>query len=129
MTDPWAEGQRQYAERRDVDLEVKRGGQVVTAQLSLTGPDRLQDAINFCRDNPAAETFIVRVARDDVAQGFQPSMDYAWHLLRRSRLVSHTGGPFLCNDRLTSSMSRYLKGKYGIPFETRRTQYDEWGAA
>ena len=94
----------------------------MTDQPTLT-TDPLADAIYWDAHNAEAARFFVQVARDDMANGVQPSADFCGHMVRRSGLLTRErkGGPVF-NDHLTSQLARLYKDRFGIPFQTR----DSW---
>jgi hypothetical protein len=101
----------------------------MTEQLPLTGVDPLQDAIAWRERNPEAFQYFLAVARDDMAEGIQPSADFCGHMVRRSGLlVREKGSPVVFNDHLTANLARLCKREYGIPFQTREAAADRWAS-
>ena len=97
-------------------------------QLTLTTQVE-SEAAAFLTANPGAEDFIRETAEHDLAQHGWTSMDFCCHMLRRSGLLQPAEGhTFTLNDHLTSVLSRYFKAKYGLPFKTRASKFDGWGA-
>jgi len=100
----------------------------MTEQLTMTGIDPLADAIAWREKNPEAFEYFLAVARDDMAEGYQPSADFCGHMVRRSGLLTREkGSPVVFNDHLTSSLARLCKRDYGIPFRMREAWADKGG--
>lgn len=100
----------------------------MTDQLTLATQVE-SEAAAFLTANPGAEDFIRETAEHDLAQHGWTSMDFCCHMLRRSGLLTPgVGHEFTLNDHLTSALARFFKGKYGLPFKTRASKYDGWGA-
>lgn len=99
----------------------------MTDQLTLTTQVE-SEAVHFLTANPGAEDFIRETAERDLAKYGWTSMDFCFHMLRRSGLLQPAEGhTFAANDHLTSVVARYFKTKYGLPFKTRKSSYDDWG--
>lgn len=104
----------------------------MSTKTTPLGVDPLADAIAWKSANPDAYRALVLWAREDVANGVQPSMDAYGHLLRRPHMSAilglkrRIGDPVLFNNDLTSSLARLLKREYGFPFATRAARVDSW---
>lgn len=96
----------------------------MTEQLTLSqGVDPLADAIYWAKHYPEQVRFVLQLWEMDRVRNIPPSMDYYWHCIRRAGFTDRkTGSPVVCNDGMTSVISRYLKREYGIPFRLR----DSW---
>ena len=94
----------------------------------------LLGAIAWRRKNPAAWSFLVHLAREDVANGARPCIDLYVNILRRPHFAGLLGlkrssPSVLVNNNLRAELARLLRREYGLEFSTRKSTCDPKEAA